>query len=89
LAIHDPSPEVLCPRERQVVALLARGLRLRNVAGILGLSPKTVDAARQSAYDKLGIHDRVILALWANRHEIGFCTPVDLDVSCRKSAGDD
>jgi len=76
---------VLCPRERQVVALLARGLRLRNVAEILGLSPKTVDAARQSAYDKLGIHDRVILALWAHRHGMGASAPVNLVASARKA----
>jgi len=87
--MHDPSPDVLCRRERQVVALLAGGLRVRDVAEIMCISPKTVDACRQSAYDRLGIHNRVHLALWANRHGIGFDTPVDLDDSCRKSVGDD
>ena len=75
---------MLCPSERQVVVLLARGLRLRNVAEILSLSPKTVDAARQSAYDKLGIHDRVILALWAHRHGIDVATPLDRGAARKK-----
>lgn len=63
----DTSPTVLSPRERQVVALLAAGCRVREAAKRLYVSPKTVDSLRQSAYDKLGIHDRLVLALWAHR----------------------
>ena len=63
----EPSPDVLSRRERQVVGLLSRGLRVREVAETLCLAPKTIDDMRQSAYDKLGIHNRVRLALWAHR----------------------
>ncbi len=72
---RDPSPELLSPRERQVVGLLGRGLRVREVAAPLYLSPKTIDVIRQSAYDKLGIHNRVRLALWAHRHGLDNETP--------------
>ena len=64
----EQSPDVLSRRERQVVVLLGRGMRVREVAEALCLSPRTIDTTRQSAYDKLGIHDRVHLALWAQRH---------------------
>ncbi len=53
------------------------GLRLDDIAETLCLAGKTVDHIRQSAYDKLGIHDRVILALWAHRHGIDVATPLD------------
>ena len=73
---RDPSPGVLTRRERQVVGLLSRGLRGREVAEALCLAPKTIDVIRQSAYDKLGIHDRVRLALWAHRHGLHTESPV-------------
>lgn len=70
---REPSPDVLSRRERQVVRLLGRGLR--QVAEALGVEPKTIDTFRQSAYDKLGVHDRVHLALWAQRHRLGTKPP--------------
>ena len=74
---HDPSPDLLNRRERQVVALMSWGLRLNDIAETLCLSRKTIDHFRQSAYDKLGIHDRVILALWGHRQGIDVATPLD------------
>ena len=76
MEIHEPSPDVLSPRERQVVALLSGGLRMREVAENLCLARNTIDNTRQSAYNKLGIHDRVRLALWAQRHGIDSKAPV-------------
>ncbi len=73
---HEPSPDVLSRRERQVVALLSGGLRLREVAEMLCLARQTIDNTRQSAYNKLGIHDRVQLSLWANRHGLHSQSPV-------------
>ena len=67
---------MLSPRERQVVALLSHGLRLREVAKTLCLSPRTIDTIRQSVYDKLGIHDRVRLSIWAHRHGLDTEPPV-------------
>ena len=71
-----PSPDVLSLREREVVALLSCGLRVRDVAERLGVGPKTIDTHRQSAYDKLGIHDRVHLVLWAHRYGLDPEPPV-------------
>ncbi len=85
---REPSPEVLSPRERQVVALLSRGLRLREVAKTLCLAPPTIDTIRQSVYDKLGIHDRVRLALWARRHGLDTEPPVIRNPSLPKPDGE-
>ncbi|GAG29079.1 unnamed protein product [marine sediment metagenome] len=84
---REPSPDVLSRREREVVALLSRGLRVRAVAETLCLAPRTIDATRQSAYDKLGIHDRVRLALWAHRHGLDTEPPVIRKPSLPKPDG--
>ena len=76
MEVYDASPEVLSRRERQVVALMSSGLRMREVAEMLCLATRTIDSTRQSAYDKLGIHDRVRLSLWAHRHGLDIESPV-------------
>ncbi len=63
---------MLTRRERQVVALLSRGVRLPEVAKRLGLKSETVDYTRQRAFAKLRIHKRLHLLRWARRH--GFDT---------------
>jgi DNA-binding NarL/FixJ family response regulator len=58
---------MLSPRERAVLRVLARGVSLRDAAGILGISYKTADKQKASVMFKLGIHDRVELARYAIR----------------------
>jgi len=48
----------LTPREREVLALLARGLTQRDIALELVVSPKTVGSHIQSVLGKLGVHSR-------------------------------
>lgn len=74
---HDPSPDVLTRCERQVVALLAHGLRMAEAARLLHKARSTVDSHRQSAHCKLRIHDRASLVRWAIRHAIDQSTPVE------------
>ena len=57
----------LSPRELEVLKHLARGDRLIEIATALCVSYKTVDTVRTLVMDKLGIHDRVKLALYAVR----------------------
>lgn len=47
----------LSPREHQVVALLAEGMRPKEIAGLVQISPKTVDAHKTNAMRKLGVHN--------------------------------
>ncbi len=46
----------LTKRERQVLTLLAEGRTNKQVALLLGISPKTVDAHRTNLMRKLGLH---------------------------------
>ncbi len=50
-----PSPARLTPRERQVLALVARGFVGKQVARQLGISAKTVERHKTRMYSKLGV----------------------------------
>ncbi len=59
----------LSPRERQVVDLLVAGHTARRMGIALGISPRTVAKHLQNAYDKLGCHDRMAIAVEHSRLE--------------------
>ncbi|HGY09896.1 MAG TPA: response regulator transcription factor [Oceanithermus profundus] len=65
--VSEPGPEVLSRRERDVIAGLARGLELKEVAAHLGISPKTAATYKARALAKLGLR-RGELARWAREH---------------------
>ena len=58
----------LTTRERQILALVARGLANKQIAGRLGISEKTVKTHLGSAFQRLGVSDRTQAALWAERN---------------------
>jgi DNA-binding NarL/FixJ family response regulator len=55
------APLELSPSEAQVVQLAAQGLKNREIAERLFLSPKTVEANLARAYRKLGVRSRAEL----------------------------
>jgi non-specific serine/threonine protein kinase len=55
----------LSPREREVAALIARGLTSREIAAELIVSEKTVDAHADHIRQKLGLRSRAEIAVWA------------------------
>jgi non-specific serine/threonine protein kinase len=57
----------LTPREREVAALVALGLRNYDIAQQLGISRKTAEVHVANVLDKLGMTSRVQLASWALR----------------------
>jgi two-component system, NarL family, response regulator NreC len=61
---------VLTTREREVLKLLAEGRTVRSVAGILGLSIKTVDAHKFNLMRKLGLHNKAELVMWAIQQKL-------------------
>ena len=64
----DALPEdLLTPRERDVVKLIAEGHTSDEIAGILVISPKTVDRHRANVLEKLGMRNRVELTRYAIR----------------------
>ena len=66
---EDPL-ESLSSREYQVFSLLIDGIRAKEIAARLDLSPKTVDTYRASLMRKLDIHDVAGLVKFAIQREI-------------------
>lgn len=62
--------EVLSPREREVLQLIAEGYTNKQIAGILTLSIKTVQAHRLNLMGKLNLHDRGELIKYAIQKKI-------------------
>ena len=62
-----------CPseREQRVIELVAQGLKNREVANEIGTTEHVIKNYLRAIYDKLGLWNRVELALWyeARRHE--------------------
>jgi DNA-binding NarL/FixJ family response regulator len=63
--------EQLSPREREVAALIARGMTNAEIALSLGLSASTVKHYAETAMRKAGVTNRVSLAMWLRDHEEG------------------
>ncbi len=61
------SDDLLTEREREVLQLVAEGHTNRDIAHVLMLSIKTVQAHRSNMMDKLGAHDRTDLVKYAIR----------------------
>jgi len=55
----------LSPRELEVFQYLVNGLRAKDIAEMLDISPKTVDTYRAGLMRKLGVHDLVGLVKFA------------------------
>jgi DNA-binding NarL/FixJ family response regulator len=59
-------------REQKVIELVAQGLKNREVAYAMGTTEHVVKNYLRAIYDKLGLWNRVELALWyeARQHQI-------------------
>jgi DNA-binding CsgD family transcriptional regulator len=51
-------------RERQVIELVAQGLNNRQMAIAMGISEHAIKNNLKSIYDRLGVWNRLELALW-------------------------
>lgn len=66
---NDPISR-LSAREYQVFSLLVEGVRAKEIAARLGLSPKTVDTHRANLMKKLDLHDIPALVRFAMHHRL-------------------
>ncbi|HUO31572.1 MAG TPA: response regulator transcription factor [Bryobacteraceae bacterium] len=66
---NDPLAH-LSRREHDVFYHLVNGLRAKEIANLLDISPKTVDTYRASLMRKLSIHDLVALVKFAIEHNL-------------------
>jgi two-component system, NarL family, response regulator LiaR len=65
--LEEMTTDPLTPREREVLALIGRGMANKVIARELGLSEKTVKAHVSNILAKLGVTDRTQAALYAVR----------------------
>lgn len=65
-----PSRTTLTPREREVMKFLAEGYTVRQTAGQLGVSVKTIEAHKFNLMRKLDIHNKAQLVTVAIRKKI-------------------
>lgn len=61
-----PTLETLSQRERQVAEAVARGSTNKEIARVMGITERTVKAHLTSAFEKLGVRDRMQLSLFVN-----------------------
>jgi DNA-binding NarL/FixJ family response regulator len=65
-----PSRSALTPRETEIMKLLAEGHTVRKIAGMLGLSLKTIEAHKFILMRKLDIHNKAELVHCAIRKKL-------------------
>jgi predicted ATPase/DNA-binding CsgD family transcriptional regulator len=63
---------LLTRREREVAALVARGLTNRQAAETLLVAPRTVETHLEHIFSKLGVQTRAEVAAWAARQDMQF-----------------
>jgi DNA-binding NarL/FixJ family response regulator len=67
---EDDTSDGLSPREREVLQLIAEGYTSKQIAEILCISIKTVQAHRANLMSKLHLHDRADLIKYAIQRKI-------------------
>jgi DNA-binding CsgD family transcriptional regulator len=55
----------LSPREGDIAKLSLQGLRVKEIAGSLGISENSVKAHKRRLYEALSVHTNVELVIWA------------------------
>jgi DNA-binding NarL/FixJ family response regulator len=66
----DPELDLLTPREREVLQLIARGYRYKEIAARLHLSVKTIETHVSAVLRKLQLSSRHELTTWAARRRL-------------------
>lgn len=63
-------PGGLTPREREIAGLVGQGYKYREIAEMLSISEQTVKNHLRNMFHKLGVSDRLQLALYAIHHNL-------------------
>lgn len=61
----------LSPRERELISLVSRGMRNREIAAKLGVTEGTIKVYLHNVFDKLGVNSRTELAIRAEEFLAG------------------
>nr|WP_281433012.1 LuxR C-terminal-related transcriptional regulator [Microvirga terrestris] len=62
--------QILTPRERSVVQLIAEGNTNKSIGAMLGVSLKTIETHRAAAMRKLGLHTTADIVLYAVKNRM-------------------
>ena len=65
-ATNEPTLNSLSQRERQVAEAVARGSTNKEIARVMGVTERTIKAHLSTVFEKLGVRDRMQLALVVN-----------------------
>ncbi len=60
----------LTPKELRIVALIVQGYKNKEIAGQLGTTEQVIKNYLRNVYDKIGVSDRLELALFTIHHHI-------------------
>jgi DNA-binding NarL/FixJ family response regulator len=69
-SVSDPELDLLSPREREVLRLLARGYTYKEIAAELFISVKTVETHASSVLRKTQMSNRHALSRWATERRL-------------------
>ena len=60
----------LTPKELRIVALIVQGYKNKDIAAQLGTTEQVIKNYLRNVYDKIGVSDRLELALFTIHHRI-------------------
>jgi len=67
---EEDGPPTLTTRQREVLRLILAGHRMKEIAGMLDLSPRTVESHKYEIMDLLGVHSTAELVRYALEHRL-------------------
>jgi DNA-binding NarL/FixJ family response regulator len=76
--VAEPVP--LTGRQRQILSLVVEGRRMKEIAGLLDLSPRTVETVKYEMMRALGVHSTAELVRYAIQHRLVPVEPVSQPV---------
>jgi len=72
MRLYNKPTRDISPREYQVIHFVAAGLKNREVGAMVGTTEHVIKNYLRAIYDKLGLWNRVELALWyESRQTVG------------------
>lgn len=89
LSSAQAPPDPLSPREREVLQLIAEGMNMKEIGGLLGISERTAETHRARIMAKLNIRELAGLVRYAIAHHLVEIQPASLspDVAVLTSPG--
>jgi DNA-binding NarL/FixJ family response regulator len=79
---HARTQPRLSPKELTIIGGISRGMRNREIADEIGTTEQVIKNYLRKIYDKLGVSDRLELALYCIQHQL---VPQEIDAKATRS----